>query len=387
MPRLQPSLFWRARRISPFATFLLRACRDLQSVKNELRWISEHVSQAAPAFSPRSFPYKTRMWQLCERRARGEPLQYILGTQPFGELDIRCRPGVLIPRWETEAYTLELSRILIDEISSEKKQPMRILDVCSGTGCIALQLYSQLQPSCPSLHVRGLDISQEAISLARENVVHNALVQNPGKQTIRFLHGNIFNPSDAVRDALYLSQQSDDTAKWDLIISNPPYVSNRSFSRDTTRSVRNFEPKLALVPNHTHNDTSEDIFYARLLDLSKTLRPKRMLFEVAGMEQALRVVRMIFLQQPSLSSPAMRTSEKGEAGKELHRDLYTVVQIWRDDPSVQQQHAARESEKDEVVTVEGREITVKGDGKVRSVYFVGGDSFNQFGWSSVTGRG
>lgn len=95
MPRLRPLLFWRARgEISPLAAQLLPACRDLQSATNELRWIREHVKA-----SPSPIPGTLRVWQLVEKRGRGIPLQYVLGTQPFGDLEIKCRAGVLIPRY------------------------------------------------------------------------------------------------------------------------------------------------------------------------------------------------------------------------------------------------------------------------------------------------
>jgi methylase of polypeptide subunit release factors len=94
MPRLPPSLFWRARsQISPLAPVLLPACRDLESTANELRWIREHVRD-----NPSPIPESIRIWQFVEKRGKGVPLQYVLGTQPFGDLDIRCQPGVLIPR-------------------------------------------------------------------------------------------------------------------------------------------------------------------------------------------------------------------------------------------------------------------------------------------------
>lgn len=95
MPRLRPSLFWQARReISPLAAQLLPACRDLDSAANELRWIREHVQD-----TPSSVPHGLRVWNLVEKRGKGVPLQYVLGTQPFGNLEIQCRPGVLIPRY------------------------------------------------------------------------------------------------------------------------------------------------------------------------------------------------------------------------------------------------------------------------------------------------
>ena len=88
MPRLSPSLLRRARLISPYLAALLPACRDLPSAAAELRWIREHAVGGPAGLAAR----------LVRRRARGEPLQYVLGTQPFGRLELACRPGVLIPR-------------------------------------------------------------------------------------------------------------------------------------------------------------------------------------------------------------------------------------------------------------------------------------------------
>lgn len=97
MPRLPPSLFWRARRVSPGAVLLLPVCRDLPSALIELRWIQEHVKEEGRT-ERRSNESRQRVLSLCRRRGRGEPLQYVLGTQPFGPLDLLCRRGVLIPR-------------------------------------------------------------------------------------------------------------------------------------------------------------------------------------------------------------------------------------------------------------------------------------------------
>lgn len=93
MPRLAPDLLARARNISPFLPLLLQTCRTLTSARNELRWLREHVRD-------RELEQRSRisLLKLCRQRARGVPLQYLLGSQPFGELDILCRPGVLIPR-------------------------------------------------------------------------------------------------------------------------------------------------------------------------------------------------------------------------------------------------------------------------------------------------
>src|SRR2546421_5322789 len=160
MPRLAPSLLHYAGRKSPLLPILLRECRDTQSAENELRWLTEHA--LARQSSPRaraeilqrsdvaSTPgWRTTLRKLVRRRARGEPLQYILGTQPFGDLEILCQKGVLIPRLETEAYTAELAGLVRDlgrAGPETKTQKLRILDVCTGTGCISLLLHSLLRP-------------------------------------------------------------------------------------------------------------------------------------------------------------------------------------------------------------------------------------------------
>ena len=96
MPRLCTSLLLHAHAISPLLPLLLRACRDLPSARNELRWLRQH---AATKTSKSASNPQTSLHHMCAERARGRPLQYILGTQPFGALEILCKPGVLIPRY------------------------------------------------------------------------------------------------------------------------------------------------------------------------------------------------------------------------------------------------------------------------------------------------
>lgn len=103
MPRLPPTLLRHARHISPSLAQLLPVCRDLESARNELRWLREHVLVAKlPADEQSSGQLsvlqRRRLKASVAARAAGRPLQYVLGSQPFGELDILCRPGVLIPR-------------------------------------------------------------------------------------------------------------------------------------------------------------------------------------------------------------------------------------------------------------------------------------------------
>ncbi|KAK0720002.1 S-adenosyl-L-methionine-dependent methyltransferase [Lasiosphaeris hirsuta] len=331
MPRLRPSLFWAARRdISPFAALLLQVCRDLPSTANELRWIREHIASTSSLV-----PSKLRLWKMCEKRAKGVPLQYVLGTQPFGGLEIKCRPGVLIPRHETEAYTTELAQILLRQTPTR----LSILDLCTGTGCIALGLLSLLPPP---VHVHGIDISPIAISLANTNLDHNTRLGllAPQPSSIHFTQADIFSPS---------LLPSLTPHAWDLLISNPPYISRGAFARETARAVRNYEPRLALVPDRDDETAglgcaSEDVFYARLLQLAGVLTPRRAFFEAAGIEQAVRVINMV----------------KGDARLS---GLYPQVEIWRDNPHKEY----------EVQRFGDHEVPFRGSGGARAVYLCQSD--------------
>jgi HemK-like putative methylase len=143
------------------------------------------------------------------------PLQYILGSQPFGELDIKCIPGVLIPRWETEEWTIRLVRLLAG-------LQLNSIDVCTGSGCIALLIKKRL-----NIEVKGVDISDSAISLSKENNIRHSL-------DVEFIKRDVF------------SWRCEE--QYDLVTSNPPYIPQGDYeSNEIERSVVSFEPRLALV--------------------------------------------------------------------------------------------------------------------------------------------
>jgi methylase of polypeptide subunit release factors len=96
LPRQLLARAWKENRLLPL---LLKACRDLHSARRELEWLKNHAVKTARKVSHE----EQRSWRLllnklCYERARGKPLQYLLGSEFFGELEITCRPGVLIPR-------------------------------------------------------------------------------------------------------------------------------------------------------------------------------------------------------------------------------------------------------------------------------------------------
>lgn len=413
MPRLPPSLIQRARSISPRLATLLPACRDLDSARNELRWIWDHVAASPSASTHDSScpPGKSRIAQLrssetqvaasaaanterrsnherkvaslCRRRARGEPLQYLLGSQPFGPLDIQCRRGVLIPRPETETWTYALASEVVARLGDSastspedaKKKRLLIVDFCTGTGCIPLLLYALLHRRFQNLQIRGFDVEERAVRLARENLRYNVArgllpssILSPGEPSTAASQSNgaegdvRFEVADIFADDWLqsLSRQDGGSGGIDVLVSNPPYISAKGFDRDTGRSVRNHEPKLALVPYSRLNTDSvldgqgaaggcapEDVFYERLCEVAGILKPKILLFEVGDLDQALRVAHMA----------VMATGERLQ-------DL----EIWRDCPDVEETESSTDSEQTLKETyVEERKVLIKGSGHGRSV--------------------
>mgnify|MGYP003108943127 CR=1 FL=1 len=154
---------------------------------------------------------------LLARRARREPLSYILGHHPFHDLNLIVRPGGLIPRPETE----DLVQLTSDHFSTfSENPPQRILDLGTGTGAIALWM----KHNFPEAEVCAVERSPDAIALARENGEALSLEVN-------------WIESDWFRDV---------SGKFDLILSNPPYLTESEW-QEAEPEVRNFEPKSALV--------------------------------------------------------------------------------------------------------------------------------------------
>lgn len=158
-----------------------------------------------------------RFREAVRRRATREPAQYITGRQEFWSLDLEVSPAVLIPRPETELL-VELSLKLLPN------RPSRVLDLCSGSGAIALALASERT----DLHIVATDRSLEAIELARRNAARNGL-----KERVQFLVADLF-------EGLALAR-----ARFDVIVSNPPYVGDDELA-SLAPEVRDHEPMLAL---------------------------------------------------------------------------------------------------------------------------------------------
>lgn len=172
--------------------------------------------------------------QLAQRLEQGEPVQYVLGKADFCGRSFHVEPGVLIPRPET----MELIRLVnvnanVNDNDNAHRSTLHpqpptntILDIGTGSGCIAITLALNL----PEAEVTAWDISDKALAVARGNA------QRLGAK-VQF----------EKRDAL---QPPDDISRWDIIVSNPPYVCERE-KKQMERNVLNWEPPLALyVPDN-----------------------------------------------------------------------------------------------------------------------------------------
>ena len=164
------------------------------------------------------------------------PVQYIIGVASFDDMDLEVGEGVLIPRPETEE--------LVEWIASEARQNAMIVDVCTGSGCIAIALRRRLSGS----RVWGIDISKEALNIAR----HNAQKFAP---SVEFIEG------DALGD---FSQCVD--GKVDVVVSNPPYIpiSHRELMRP---NVTEHEPSIALFVD----DNDPLLFYRSIARRARTM--------------------------------------------------------------------------------------------------------------------
>jgi release factor glutamine methyltransferase len=216
-------------------TLLSSLARTLgrSSAQRELRWMREAL--VAPRRPATPMP---TLEQMVERRIAGEPLQYILGTQPFGPLNLRVRPPTLIPRPETEEWTLRVAELL----RPTRPKKTRILDLCTGTGCIPLLLCTSWAPQ--PVTALGVDISADALALARENAEDCRADFAGGlkESTIDFLQADVL--SDSFADALRAHPACG--PGFDLITSNPPYIPLGEW-RDLDASVKEWEDPRALI--------------------------------------------------------------------------------------------------------------------------------------------
>lgn len=204
-----------------------------------------------------------------ERRAAGEPLQYVTGEMPFRHIVLRCERGVLIPRPETEIL-VDAALEGVDAAAGRGEEPVRVLEVGTGTGCVALSIASER----PGTLVTATDLSERAAELASRN--REAL--------------GLEDAVDIVRTDLAADVDPELMGRFSVLVSNPPYIPTRVLREEVPSEVADFEPELALDGGADGLDV-----FRRLLELAPTaLEPGGMLavelFE-DSLEDAAALVR------------------------------------------------------------------------------------------------
>ena len=164
----------------------------------------------------------SRMHEAIERRAAGEPLQYVTGEMPFRHIVLKCERGVLIPRPETEI----LVEAALEGVDAAGEKDVRVLEVGTGTGCVALSIASERSGT----HVVATDLSERAVLLARRN--REAL--------------GLDEVVDVVECDLASGVDPELMGTFSVLVSNPPYIPTRVLAEEVPAEVRDFEPELAL---------------------------------------------------------------------------------------------------------------------------------------------
>ncbi len=211
-----------------------------------------------------------------------EPIQYLEETVSFGTLELKVDPSVLIPRPETE----ELTEFIKSDFNTD---PRAILDIGTGSGCIAISMYKKW----PQAKVTAIDVSAEALLVAQQNV-------NKNKAKLELLQLDVL--AESMPESI-----------WDIIVSNPPYIAHHE-SQNMSPNVLDYEPHLALFA-----EGDATIFYTQIINYAtKHLAPLgKVYFEC----NPLTIERVqSYAQELGLSS-------------ELREDSYgklRFMKLWRD---------------------------------------------------------
>ena len=201
---------------------------------------------------------------LVGERASGVPTQYLTGKQEFWGLDLEVSPAVLIPRPETE-HVIEAT---LERLGSERENvPLRIADIGTGSGCIAVALAHEL----PQAEIVATDISREALEVARRNAARHSVANR-----IQFIESNLFD------------QLREESPRFDVIVSNPPYIPI-SEAPQLQREVRAHEPPIALFAG----DDGHAIYAPLIREASNFLEPGGLLVVELGHDSLSGVQKLI----------------------------------------------------------------------------------------------
>ncbi|MEK6657988.1 MAG: peptide chain release factor N(5)-glutamine methyltransferase, partial [Nitrospirota bacterium] len=209
-----------------------------------------------------------------QKRSKREPLQYIISEEEFRGLTFKVTRDVLIPRPETEFLVEEAVKIIERQRAKGKGQKAIIIDLCTGSGCIAVSIAKEI----PDSKIYATDISEKALAVAKENAKRHGV-----EDRITFLQGSFLEPLKDKRLE----------GRIDIILSNPPYVSKKDMGK-LQPEVKEYEPSLALYGGEDGLDS-----YRRIIPQALTYLKKGgyLLLEIAyGQAEG---VKDLFAQHPA----------------------------------------------------------------------------------------
>ena len=180
-------------------------------------------------------PVKARFREVVKRRAQGEPVAYLVGKKEFYSLSFQVSKDCLIPRGETEHIVVECLDHAKPILAAEPTKHFNIVDVCTGSGCIAVSVAKHL-PQCT---ITAIDLSPAAVAIAKINVDQHQMADRI-----------------SVIESDLLTSMADNSV--DFVLSNPPYVSEAEYTK-LDKSVREHEPRMALVGGQAGTEIIEQL--------------------------------------------------------------------------------------------------------------------------------
>lgn len=202
------------------AEILLAHCRGCQRIQLYTAY-DEPLTDAVRA----------KMRDLVQRRAQAEPVAYLVGHREFFSLDFRVTHDVLIPRPDTETLVMEIieatKQLAAARTAAGDETPIQIVDLCTGSGCVAISVAKRCQTAKVNVEITATDISAAALAVATDNAAKHGV-----ESLITFVEGDLFKPVPTDK-------------RFDIIASNPPYIPTAEIET-LDAEVAKHEPRLAL---------------------------------------------------------------------------------------------------------------------------------------------
>ncbi|KAI9296422.1 S-adenosyl-L-methionine-dependent methyltransferase [Neoconidiobolus thromboides FSU 785] len=270
---------------------------NIEHAKQEIRWLKEYINDinkiivdnnkvdgTIATLNDDSIDNDRILSNLLrERIFKNKPLQYIIGDQPFGDLLIKVKQPILIPRWETEEWSIELANMIDEQLSKSKNDDFTILEIGSGSGCIPLMLSSKIKTK---VDIYSIDKNEKATLLSQENQTFNEKQLN---HKVHFKLVDLFNDYQ-------IKKLLSSIPPVNMIVSNPPYIPPDEYEL-LDLSVKQWEDSGALKTKDSHGleyyHRIYEVYKKRIRNDEKESKIKnglpKFVFEYGTKEQGLKL--------------------------------------------------------------------------------------------------